>query len=184
MAGFDSQDHAQQIVEAAKWVLVDQGLEGCTVRSVAAASPLTKSSIHYYFHDMDELIDQAMASHIGSFVQAIRAAAAERDKPLERFWAAVETYLALFSGQPRAIVLWHEYWLHCLRHGRVTVADAMVEEVTGIFLELLSAAAVPDAPTRAQMLTSYLIGAAARQAFTERPKEAVKAEIGLICAVR
>jgi hypothetical protein len=36
------------------------GLAACTVREVAAAGPLTKSAIHYYFYfaDMDVLIDQ------------------------------------------------------------------------------------------------------------------------------
>lgn len=172
-----------QIVDAAKRVLVENGLEGCTARAVAAASPLTKSAIHYYFHDMDELIDQAMAAHIAAFVYAIRSAAAEQTDAAARFWSAVEAYFALFQGVPRAIVLWHEYWLHCVRQGRLTAIDEMFNDVTEIFLDLLSVIRVDDAPMRARMLTSYLIGATTRQAITRRPFAAVRAEISLVCAV-
>ena len=173
----------ERIIEVAKWVLAENGLEGCTVRAVAAAGPLSKSAIHYYFRDMDELVDQAMVAHISTFVQAIRSAVAARTEPLERFWAAVETYLTLFSDRPRAILLWHEYWLHCLRQNRLSAIDDMVNEVTQIFLDLLSEVKVDEAPKRARMLTSYLIGAATRQPFTERPLDAVKEEIGLVCSV-
>src|SRR5882757_5968523 len=88
----------ERIVEAAKTVLVENGLAGCTARAVAAAGPLTKSAIHYYFHDMDELIDQAMAAHIAAFVSAIRQAAARHTDAVERFWSAVDEYLTIFHG--------------------------------------------------------------------------------------
>lgn len=132
---------------------------------------------------MDELVDQAMAAHIAAFVHAIRGAVAERTDPIKRFWAAVEAYLALFHDEPRAIVLWHEYWLHCVRQGRLTRIEEMFNDVTEIFLDLLSATPVEDAGVRARMLSSYLIGAATRQAITERPFAAVQTEISLICPV-
>lgn len=172
------------IVEAAKRVLLEQGLEGCTVRAVAAASPLTKSAIHYYFNDMDDLIDKAMAAHIAAFVEALRKAAAEQSEPLQRFWAATESYLAMFRGEPRAIVLWQEYWLHCVRQERLTTIEEMFQDVTGIFLDLLSDLKVDDAPMRARMLTSYLVGTATMQAISVRPFSDVQAEISLICSVR
>ncbi|MEV6024690.1 TetR/AcrR family transcriptional regulator [Streptomyces sp. NPDC052036] len=172
-----------QIIEAAKQVLLEHGLEGCTVRAVAAASPLTKSAIHYYFQDMNDLVDTAMTAHIAAFVRTVRDAATEETDPLQRFWAATESYLSLFQGEPRAIMLWHEYWMHCVRQGRLTAIDGMFGEVTSIFLDLLSAMNVEDAPRRARMLTSYLIGTATRQTVSTYPFTAVQAEIGLICSV-
>lgn len=169
-----------QIVEAAKRVLVENGLAGCTVRAVAAASPLTKSAIHYYFNDMDEIIDSAMASHIAAFVRAIRGAVARETDPVERFWAAVDEYLAIFHRAPGAVVLWHEYWLHCVRQGRFNAIDTMFNDVTEIFLELLRVRQVEGAALRAGMLTSYLVGAVTRQAVTDHPPAAVRAEIGLL----
>jgi DNA-binding transcriptional regulator YbjK len=52
--------------EAVLTVLARDGLAGCTARAVAEASPLTKSALHYYFSDMDKIIDQATVGHIGS----------------------------------------------------------------------------------------------------------------------
>ena len=50
----------QQIVEAARRVLAEQGLAACSVRAIADASPLTKSAIHYYFADINELVDEGL----------------------------------------------------------------------------------------------------------------------------
>ncbi|GHG48303.1 MULTISPECIES: TetR/AcrR family transcriptional regulator [Amycolatopsis] len=170
-----------KIVEAAKTVLAENGLTGCTARAVAAASPLTKSAIHYYFADMDELVDQAMAAHIAAFVHAIRQAVAQHTDVTERFWSAVAEYLKIFNDAPRTIVLWHEYWLHSVRSGRLEAIDAMTRDVTGIFHDLLRAINVEEPGLRARMLTSYLIGAATRQAVTDRPFSVVQEEITLLC---
>ncbi|MGW5714849.1 TetR/AcrR family transcriptional regulator [Amycolatopsis sp. NPDC003865] len=177
----NQEEKRAKIVEAAKLVLVENGLSGCTVRAVAAASPLTKSAIHYYFSDMDELIDQAMAAHIAAFGCAIRRAVARHTDVLDRFWSAVDEYLKIFHAAPGTIVLWHEYWLHSVRTGRLGATDSMTRDITGIFHELLGAVGVENAELRARMLTSYLIGAATRQAVTERPFAVVQDEITLLC---
>ncbi|MGW2857100.1 hypothetical protein ACWDAZ_36105, partial [Streptomyces sp. NPDC001215] len=61
--------------------------------------------------------------------------------------------------------------------------EGLDREVTSIFLDLLSAINVEDAPRRARMLTSYLIGTATRQTVSQHPFTAVQAEISLICSV-
>src|SRR5216110_2297491 len=76
----------EQIVEAARVVLARDGLGGCTVRAIADAGPLTKSAVHYYFADLDVLIDRAMAAHIASFEASLRNAAAAAPDPAASFW--------------------------------------------------------------------------------------------------
>ena len=73
-----------QIVEAARVVLARDGLGGCTARAVADAGPLTKSAIHYYFHDVDEIVDKAMEVYVATMVANLRARAASVTDPQER----------------------------------------------------------------------------------------------------
>jgi DNA-binding transcriptional regulator YbjK len=56
----NQRDKQRQIIEAARRVLARDGLAGCTARAVARASPLTKSAMHYYFRDIDDVVDQAV----------------------------------------------------------------------------------------------------------------------------
>jgi AcrR family transcriptional regulator len=70
-----------QIIDAAKEVLATQGLAACTARAVADASPLTKSAIHYYFRDVDEIVDEAMAEHVDAMLVNLRRAADSADPP-------------------------------------------------------------------------------------------------------
>lgn len=169
------------IVEAARIVLARDGLAGCTVRAVAEASPLTKSAIHYYFHDMDDLIDQAMSVHITEFARLVREAADRHEEPPARFWAAVDEYLAIFRDKPRSILLWIEYWWHSAQNGRLATVAARYQEVDSIFVRLLRELGVDAPDRRGGALNSFLLGVATRQGFANRPADALRAEITELC---
>src|SRR5438876_2050965 len=47
----------RKIIVAAADLIAEQGLSACTIRSVAEHSGLTKSTVHYYFDDANELVD-------------------------------------------------------------------------------------------------------------------------------
>src|SRR5262245_28828974 len=87
-------DKRDQIIEAAKVVLLRDGLRGCTVREVAYESLLTRSAIHYYFRSMNEIIGAAMDSLLDGFVSGLRQAGVGIEDPVERFWAVMEKYVA------------------------------------------------------------------------------------------
>lgn len=81
-----NQDHKRaQIIAAARDVLARDGLAGCTTRSVADASPLTKSAIHYYFSDINDIIDAAVAESWIACSQRV-ASAAPRSASRTRWW--------------------------------------------------------------------------------------------------
>jgi AcrR family transcriptional regulator len=151
-------DKQRQIIEAAMRVLADQGLAACTVREVAAAGPLTKSAIHYYFADMDVLIDRAMAAHVASFEANLRDAAAASPDPAASFWNIVDYYIAAFRDRPHVARLWLEYWADTSRKGRAS----MIAELDGRIIELLAshlrAAGVPRAADTAHGVFLILAG--------------------------
>jgi AcrR family transcriptional regulator len=173
----------RQIIEAAKLVLVRDGLAACSARAVADASPLSKSAIHYYFADLDEIIDQAMASHVDAFVEAIRAESSARSSPPEMFWAAVDTYVALFVEYPNSLALWHEYWIDGVRRGRVEPIRDMFASCAAIFTVPLRACGIPDPELRAHALTSLLVGAVTQQAIAPVPLSELHREVAALCLV-
>jgi AcrR family transcriptional regulator len=173
----------RQIVEAAQLVLARDGLAGCTVRAIAEAGPLTKSAIHYYFADLDDLVDRAIAGHIRNFVTRIREAAAEHEDPRERFWAGVEAYLHIFQNTPGAALLWFDYWIDASRKGRLESVAATQSECVGIFTELLAAIPVDHPEVRAGTLYSYLLGTIVQQTVQPRPLDEIKAQVATICPI-
>jgi AcrR family transcriptional regulator len=169
----------QQIVEAAQRVLATQGLAGCSVRAIAEASPLTKSAIHYYFADIDTLVDEAMAGHIAAFLARVRESAGRETRPAERFWAAIESYLGTFEDNPGAALLWYDYWIDSARKGRLDPIDRMNRDVVALLTGLLEAVPVPDAAVRAEAVFSALLGLVVQQSVRRRPFAAIKRQIEL-----
>jgi AcrR family transcriptional regulator len=171
----------EQIVEAARKVLARDGLAGCTARAIADASPLTKSAIHYYFADIDLLIDRAMAGHVTAFLENLRAVASRHDDPQERLWAVLQAYLDTFADNPNAAFVWFEYWVAVGRADHVQAAEAMLRSVTELLTELLADLDIDDPRARARALQSYLLGAIVQQRVRRRPFATLREEIELLC---
>ncbi|MHB8671618.1 MAG: TetR/AcrR family transcriptional regulator, partial [Acidimicrobiales bacterium] len=79
-----------EIVSAAVEVLLRDGVHGCTVRSIAASAGVSKGSVHYYFGDVDEIVDLAMVQATRGWIAWLRASGAgdrtDGPGPVEIFW--------------------------------------------------------------------------------------------------
>jgi DNA-binding transcriptional regulator YbjK len=177
-------DKQRQIVEAAMRVLATRGLAACTAREVAAAGPLTKSAIHYYFADMDVLVDRAMAQHVANFEAGLRAGATATTDPLDAFWKVVEAYLATFRDQPHVTHLWFEYWIDASRKGRTDAVDAQNARITALLEERLRAAGAPDPAGSGRAIFVYLLGAILdRPLGGDRDRRRVRAHVAALAAL-
>lgn len=166
-----------QIVDAAKDVLAREGLAACTARSVADASPLTKSAIHYYFNDINEIIDLAVSGHVDAMLGALRRVADEASDPGERLWRVIHTYLTTFVDQPHAAFLWFEYWISAGRRASLAAAQHMLDEVRAFLVELLSHLALPDPDETANAVLSWLLGTIVQQHVRPRTQEQLRREL-------
>lgn len=171
----------EQIVDAARIVLARDGLAGCTVRAIAEAGPLTKSAIHYYFADIDVLIDRAMAAHVNSFVANLRDVAARHEDHGDKLFAVLEEYLDQFSDRPNAAFMWFEYWIAAGRAQHPQAIDAMLSSMTELLTELLAPLDVDDPRARARALVSYLLGSIIQQRVRPRPFIALQADMEALC---
>jgi AcrR family transcriptional regulator len=152
-------DRRRHIVEAARQVLATRGLAGGTVREVAAASGLTKSAIHYYFADMDDLVDRAMAEHVAAFVASLRAAGAAAAEPRAALWRTIDAYLDTFEDQPAVAHLWFEYWVDAARHERLEPVRRLHGAVVGVLADRLRAVGAPRPDRAAAAVFTHLLGA-------------------------
>jgi AcrR family transcriptional regulator len=153
----------RQIIEAARRVLARDGLAGATARTVADASPLTKSAMHYYFRDIDDVVDQAMTAHLAAFLDSLRETAARENDPARRLWRVVDAYLATFAGQPHAARLWFEYWIALSRRHASAPIKNDLTQVGGLFRTLLADVGHPRPDETADLIVSWLLGAVVYQ---------------------
>jgi AcrR family transcriptional regulator len=148
----------QQIIDAAMRVLAEKGLTACTTREIAAAGPLTKSAIHYYFADVDVLIDRAMSQHVRNFAVTLRTAATDAATASAAFWSIIEAYLATFREQPNVTYLWFEYWVDAARKGRLDAINAMNQQVVDVLTEQLTRLGIADPEATATHVFVLLLG--------------------------
>lgn len=172
-----------QIIDAAKEVLAREGLAACTARAVADASPLTKSAIHYYFNDINEIVDQAVSAHVDAMLEGLRQEA-DRAEPDERLWAVISSYLATFADKPHAAFLWFEYWVSAGRRASLDTVDHMLGKFHAFFLDLLDDVTPDHRDATAHALLSWLLGTVVQQHVHPRPATALRHEIAAIIGDR
>lgn len=172
----------KQIIEAARVVLARDGLAGCTARAVAEESPLTKSALHYYFGDINRIVDQAMTSHLDATLSMLRQAVAEHATPHERLRKAIEVYLGTFEGRPNAAYLWFEYWVVSGRRGTPGTIDSMLTKMRALFEEFIDADHILNAPAASRRLTSWLLGTVVQQQAHPLDPEDLQTEIDTMLA--
>src|SRR5581483_2227242 len=162
-------DKRQQIIDAAKAVLLRDGPAGCTTRAVAAESPLTPSAIHYYFDSAPQIVDAAMDSLLHDFIAGLRSAAAGLEDPVQRFWVTIDAYGAHFASRPGLALMWFDYAIQTTARGETAPSRRIDDAIHALLLELLAGAGVPDAVQRSGALVAYMIGTTMRGLFTDRP---------------
>ena len=174
----------QQIIEAAKTVLLNDGLAGCTVRAVADASPLTKSAVHYYFQTIEEIIDAAMASLLADFLDHLRTASTTHTNAHARLTAVIEQYLGAFATQPGYATLWLGYFVTSAQAGRLGPLITTQTTIIELLEDVLRGAGAAQAPARSRALYSYLTGTVLRQVLEPQPLGQLRPEIETLLGLK
>ncbi|HYH48581.1 MAG TPA: TetR/AcrR family transcriptional regulator [Acidimicrobiia bacterium] len=171
------------IIDAAVETLKREGIAGCTVRAIAAATPFTKGTIHYYFGDVNEIVNTAYLRLTDEYVAAVEEVAGQASRPLAAFWRAVRSYVEGFWGHPRMGLLWLEYSSWAVRNDYGHEVASSVEAIRAMFarhLEEIEAAR----PGSAGAVTRYLLGTVLELAVSPVEIGAVMGEVAGICGLR
>ncbi|WP_040858029.1 TetR/AcrR family transcriptional regulator [Nocardia niigatensis] len=170
----------EQIIDAAKHVLARDGLAACTARSVAEASPLSKSAVHYYFDDIHQIVDLAMGEHVAAMVVALRRAVDAETDPAEKVWAMVDAYLRMFAEQPNAAFLWFEYWIDSGRRSSSGAVGATLGDMHTLLSDVIAQLPVEDSAATARMVLSWLLGTVVQQQVQPATPPAIRKELDAI----
>ncbi|MEW6475725.1 MAG: TetR/AcrR family transcriptional regulator [Actinomycetota bacterium] len=172
------------IIDAAVETLKREGIAGCTVRAIAAATPFTKGTIHYYFSDVREIVNTAYLRLTDDYVAQVEAmAAVAARRPVPAFWWAVGSYVEGFRHHRRMGLLWFEYSSWAVRNGYGHGVASSVQAVRSMFARRLDGIAV-DAEWLAAALTRYLLGTVLELSVSTVDNRAVMAQVARICGLR
>ncbi len=180
----------EKIIAAAADLIAEHGLSACTIRAVAERSGLTKSTVHYYFDDANELIDlsvseifQRMARHAGESVIAAGDGV-----------AGLEFLVRLFLGRaktPRDVtfrqsMLWPAYTAHAWKRGATAAILHNLEALRRVFELAMDQAGItgPEGTKRANSVHNYLLGAMIRNMIDPLPRAEVASAVSALSGLR
>ena len=100
----------RQLVEASWTVIAREGLEGATLRKVAAAANCTTGRIAHYFSGRDELILSALSAAYAGAGRRMAAIAKTESDPQTRLRRVVCEALPLDAARLREWKVWIVFW--------------------------------------------------------------------------
>lgn len=98
------------ILEAARSLIVAEGLAGTSVRELAAACGVSTGTITYHFAGVDEILGEVLRSESERFYQPLETEALGRDSALEGLRVLADGLLADGPETLEYWRLWLDYW--------------------------------------------------------------------------
>jgi AcrR family transcriptional regulator len=90
----------QRILDAAKRVFQDRGLEGAAMRAIAAEAGYTAGALYSYFPAKEDIYAAILADSLAALARAIREAAAKAGDPPSRAQVAARAFYDYYQSQP------------------------------------------------------------------------------------
>ncbi|MHA1568918.1 MAG: TetR/AcrR family transcriptional regulator [Alphaproteobacteria bacterium] len=88
------------ILDAAKRVFAEKGLEGASVRLIAAEAGYTPGAIYYHYPDKEHVYGDILMDSLGALGRAVKHAAAGAANPEARLRAAARAFFAYYRDHP------------------------------------------------------------------------------------
>jgi len=96
----------QAILDAARAVLIDAGLEGMTTAAVARAADISAPTLYYYYPSRQALIDALALSMLQQDIARMEAAVAQASDPIDALVAMVRVHVLHHAAQPEHYFLY------------------------------------------------------------------------------
>ena len=103
-------ERREQILSAAHQVALQRGIEGLTVRRVAARARLSHGLVLFHFKRKDQLVAAVLDRVLAATLPALVAGPALGGDPPARLWAALRSEADRLIGDSRQVRLFLEYW--------------------------------------------------------------------------
>jgi AcrR family transcriptional regulator len=90
----------QRILDAAKRVFHEKGLEGAAMRAIAAEAGYTAGALYSYFPAKEDIYAAILADSLAALGRTIREAAAQAGNPAARAKSAAQAFYDYYQSQP------------------------------------------------------------------------------------
>jgi AcrR family transcriptional regulator len=98
----------QQILDAARQILLEQGPDGLVLRDVAERLGITHGNLQYYFRTRQSLLVAIFDQEVAKYTENMKSAVAATSSKRGRLDAIIDSGLALLRTPETA--LWHMLW--------------------------------------------------------------------------
>jgi len=152
-----SPERRQRILDAARQLILKQGLRATTMEAIARSAKVAKPTLYAYFSDKEAVFAALVGSVGKEILSAFDAALAGREDTVERIGAALAAKYgamdALLQGSPHAAELYSE-------HDRVTgtMVSGLDGRVEQAITQVLADAGVAKPKPVARMLLASAFG--------------------------
>jgi len=93
------------IVAAARAVFEREGLNGATLRAIAAEAGYTPAALYFHFDSKEALYAEVLGRSIATLQAKVDEAVAAADTPAQRFHAAALAFFDFYAAHPRDLDL-------------------------------------------------------------------------------
>lgn len=99
-------DHKRTLIlEAAREVFADEGLEGASLRAIAARAGYTPAALYFHFDSKEAIYAEVLQASLASLGAQVDAAIAEAPSGATKLRAAALAFFDFYAGHPRDLDL-------------------------------------------------------------------------------
>src|SRR5262245_40035012 len=93
------------ILDAARKVFETEGLDGASLRAIAAAAGYTPAALYFHFDSKEAIYAEVLRDSLANLRQAVERAVARTKAPAERLRAAAMAFFRYYDDNPRDLDL-------------------------------------------------------------------------------
>src|SRR5690349_2971534 len=93
------------ILEAARHVFEAEGLDGASLRAIAAAAGYTPAALYFHFESKEAIYAEILQDSLAKLGEAVRKEALQASEPTERLRAAAMAFFRFYAENPRDLDL-------------------------------------------------------------------------------
>lgn len=93
------------ILEAARAVLEAEGLDGASLRAIAARAGYTPAALYFHFDSKEAIYAEVLRASLANLSQVVGEAVARAREPAERLRAAAMAFFTFYAENPRDLDL-------------------------------------------------------------------------------
>jgi AcrR family transcriptional regulator len=93
------------ILDAARKVFEREGLDGASLRAIAATAGYTPAALYFHFDSKEAIYGEVLLGSLVNLKEAIAAAASRAAEPVDQFHAAAMAFFRYYADNPRDLDL-------------------------------------------------------------------------------